>query len=299
MAGSRIWLGSRSAAVLSALELFQCAFDLSIFAVAAAVSACSRCHLPQQTQPPPPLFFFDTSTFLSFDSLTPYTLRLTPFTSSVTRLQRVGPRRLQLGSAVRLQFRSHHGAFDALQRHASPLHLLFLSSGGDSLQCSLHVPAHRDHFRRRVVVERAVHVRHEISLGHHQFLEEFVTFAAHFFLWPLYQKSPTHTCRYNIVASYFFPQQWLQMNAVYCENKEHRDETQPPSSSSAEETFQAGHSAAAAPPTVKAYRRIRSFQRPLIWLVSSFQLLDLKLSTSLPPPAARSLLLTRSPQKLD
>jgi hypothetical protein len=91
---------------------------------------------------------------------------------------------------------------------------------------------------------------------------------------------------YNVVASYFFPQQWLQMNALYCENFEHRGLKQGLSSSS-QENLQAGHSDAAAH-TVKTYRRIVSFQRPLIWLVSSFKLSDKCTPLPLPPYASPS-----------
>ena len=68
---------------------------------------------------------------------------------------------------------------------------------------------------------------------------------------------------YNVVASYYFPQQWIQINSIYCENKEHRDD--PP---------QTDFSAAA---PVKSYNRICAFERPLVWMISSFKLLDIKL----------------------
>ena len=70
---------------------------------------------------------------------------------------------------------------------------------------------------------------------------------------------------YNAVASYFFPQQWIQINPIYCENKEHRVETMSGQSS--------------APAQAKAYKRVISFERPLMWLISSFKLSDIKLAT--------------------
>ena len=68
---------------------------------------------------------------------------------------------------------------------------------------------------------------------------------------------------YNIVASYFFPQQWIQINSIYCENMEHRLDK-----------LQIGQSAGAA--AAKVYSRVVSFERPLMWLMSSFKLLDNK-----------------------
>ncbi len=69
---------------------------------------------------------------------------------------------------------------------------------------------------------------------------------------------------YNVVASYFFPQQWIQINPIYCENKEHRLESV---------SGQASGGAS------KTYRRVISFERPLMWLISSFKLTGIKLAT--------------------
>jgi hypothetical protein len=71
---------------------------------------------------------------------------------------------------------------------------------------------------------------------------------------------------YNVVASYFFPQQWIQINPLYCENKEHRSNEQ------------TGESASAAPS--KVYNRISSFEKPLMWMLASFKLSDIKFGRS-------------------
>jgi hypothetical protein len=68
---------------------------------------------------------------------------------------------------------------------------------------------------------------------------------------------------YNVVAAYFFPQQWIQINAVKCENKEHR------------KNLKASESPGSAP--TKAYKRVISFEKPLLFLVSSLTLSETKL----------------------
>jgi hypothetical protein len=68
---------------------------------------------------------------------------------------------------------------------------------------------------------------------------------------------------YNVVAAFFFPQQWIQINSLKCENLEHRNNEQ------------ASESPGAAP--TKAYKRITSFEKPLLFIVSSFKLSESKL----------------------
>lgn len=148
------------------------------------------------------------------------------FTCSIACLQHVGPCSPRNGSSICVEFRSHHGACSRC-------------TAGSALRD--HIPQVAIHFNVA-----------SFFLPTETFFDDESWWSGQFM--------------YNIVASYYFPQQWIQINSIYCENKEHRDET-----------LQTRPSDAAAP--VKSYNRVVSFDRPLIWLLSSFKTLSPKQAT--------------------